>query len=118
MKSHIQILKEIKDEREKFFQNYRYYALKIKEKAKKILKDVNIIVFGSIVKGNWHPLNSDIDILIISENLPNDWDKRRIIKNKIKSVLPSSNPFQIHLTTKKEYEIYYKKFIKEDFIVI
>jgi predicted nucleotidyltransferase len=63
---------------------------------------VEVIVFGSIVKGNWYPLKSDIDILIISEDLPDEWDKRRIIKNKIKSVLPSSSPFKIHLATKKE----------------
>jgi hypothetical protein len=29
MKSHIQILKEIKEEREKFFENYIDYALKL-----------------------------------------------------------------------------------------
>jgi len=117
-KSHIQILKEIKEEREKFFEDYMDYALKIKKEAEKILKDVEVIVFGSIVRGNWHPLNSDIDILIISEDLPDDWDKRRVIKNKIKSVLPSSSPFQIHMATKKEYENFYQKSIKEDFIVI
>jgi len=118
MKSHIEILKEIKEERENFFENYIDYALKIKKEAEKILKDAEVIIFGSIVKGNWHPLKSDIDILIISDNLPDNWDKRRIIKNKIKSVLPSSSPFQIHLATKKEYENFYKKFIKEDFIII
>ncbi|MGC8976595.1 MAG: nucleotidyltransferase domain-containing protein [Candidatus Ratteibacteria bacterium] len=113
-KTHIQILKDIKEEREKFFENYKDYVLIIKRKAEKILKDVKIIVFGSIVKGNWHPLLSDIDILIISDEIPDDLEKRRIIKHKIKSILPPFNPFQIHLATRKEYENYYKKFIKEN----
>jgi predicted nucleotidyltransferase len=46
---------------------------KIKNKAIKILgKDVKVLVFGSIVKGNWTP-NSDIDVLIISKNLNKNW---------------------------------------------
>ncbi|HOK80453.1 MAG TPA: nucleotidyltransferase domain-containing protein [bacterium] len=114
-KSHIQILKDIKDERKHFFENYLDYASRIKKEAKKILKDVEVIVFGSVVRGDWHPLNSDIDLLIISENMPDAWEKRRIIRNKIKSFLPSFHPFQIHLVTKKEYENFYKKAIKDTF---
>ncbi|MGC8805799.1 MAG: nucleotidyltransferase domain-containing protein [Candidatus Ratteibacteria bacterium] len=60
-----------------------------------------MIVFGSVVRGSWHPLNSDIDILLISENMPETWEKRRIIRNKITSFLPSLHPFQLHLVTKK-----------------
>ncbi len=117
-KSHIQILKEIKEEREKFFENYLDYALKIKNQAEKILKEAKVIVFGSIVKGDWHALNSDIDILVVSESIPEEWEKLRLIKHEIKSVLPPFHPFQIHLATTKEYENFYKKFIKEDFTTV
>lgn len=117
-KTHIEILKEIGEERKKFFENFKDYSLEIKNKANKLLKEVKVIVFGSTVKGSYNILNSDIDILIISDNLPEKEEEREKIKIEIKSVLPPFNPFQIHLATKKEYENWYKNFIKDDFIEI
>lgn len=117
-KTHIEILKEIGEERRIFFENFKDYSVKIKNKARELLGDVRVIVFGSTVKGSYNILNSDIDILIISNNLPEKEEERRKIKVEIKSVLPIFNPFQIHLATEKEYEEWYKNFIKDDFIEI
>lgn len=50
--------------------------------------------------------------------MPGKFEERSKIKAEIKSVLPLFNPFQIHLATKKEYENWYKNFIKDDFIEI
>lgn len=114
-KTHISILKEISEEREKYFKNYIEFATEIKKKAKKILKDAKVFVFGSVIKNLYHPFLSDIDILIISDNLPKNWEDRRFIKLKLK---PYGSPFQIHLVTNEEYENWYKNFIKEDYIEI
>ncbi|MCM8786090.1 MAG: nucleotidyltransferase domain-containing protein [Candidatus Omnitrophica bacterium] len=113
-KTHIQILKEIVEERRKYFKNYIEFAREIKKKAEKILGNVKVLVFGSIVKGRYNPL-SDIDILIISDNLDENWEERRFIKAKIK---PPFSPFQIHLVTNPEYFSHYKNFIKEDYIEV
>ena len=115
-KTHIEILKEIGEERKKFFLNYKKYSSEIKNKAKQLLGEVKVLVFGSVIKNSYNIVNSDIDILIISDNL-SEKDREKI-KAEIKSVLPLFNPFQIHLTTKKEYENWYKNFIKDDFIEI
>jgi uncharacterized protein len=95
-----------------------FTGAKIKNKAIKVLgKDVKVLVFGSIVKENW-TLNSYIDILIISKNLNKNWFKNTPIKLKIKKAIGLFSPFQIHLATPEEYENWYKKFIKKDYIEV
>ena len=117
-KTHIEILKEIGEERKKFFENFKDYSLEIKNKAKQLLGEVKVLVFGSVIENSYNIVNSDIDILIISDKVPGKFEERSRIKIEIKSVLPLFNPFQIHLATKKEYENWYKNFIKNDFIEI
>ncbi len=75
-----------------------------------------MIVFGSVVKGNWSP-GSDIDILVISENIP----ENNLEQVKIKLELTADfedHPFEIHLATPKLYNNWYKNFIKENFIEV
>ncbi len=114
----VDIKRDIVERKEKYFRNYLYWCKKIKNKAIKVLgKDVKVLVFGSIVKGNWTP-NSDIDVLIISKNLNKNWFKNTPIKLKIKKAVGLFSPFQIHLATPEEYENWYKKFIKKDYIEV
>jgi len=112
-----QILKEVWEEKRGYFENYQFWAKKIKKEAKKVLGKVRVLVFGSIVRGKWTP-QSDIDILIISENLPQNQEERSKIRTKIKSAIDPFSPFQIHLATPKEYKNWYQRFIKKDFIEI
>lgn len=113
-KTHFEILQEIWQENKKYFQNYKLYCQKIKKEAEKLLGVVKVLVFGSIVRGEFTP-KSDIDILIISENLPEGQEKRGKIRTKIKSNVGPFSPFQIHLATPEEYQGWYQKFIKGDF---
>jgi len=96
-KTHIEILKEIGEERKKFFLNCKRYSLEIKNKAKQLLGKVRVLVFGSVIKNSYNIVKSDIDILIISDRVPEKSEERSRIKAEIKSVLPPFNPFQIHL---------------------
>ena len=113
MKTYTQIRKELVEEKEKYFKNYILWCKKIKRKAKKVLKDDNIkvLVFGSIIKKQWGP-NSDIDVLIISEKIGNNWEDIIRIKTEIKKSVGLFSPFQLHLATPQEYNEWYKKFIK------
>lgn len=97
----------ISKERRKYFQNYKHYARLIKDAVN--LKDVEVIVFGSILKGEY-TMASDIDILIISDNIPQGLDERARILCKINDVLGYLHPFELHLVTKKESE-WYKKLV-------
>ena len=113
----VEILLETQKRKREYFKNYEFYSRKIKEIAERILRDVKVIVFGSIVRNEYTP-DSDIDILIISKNLPEDIEKRAEIRTSIKSTLDSFSPFQIHLATPEEFENWYKNFIKENYIEI
>jgi len=77
-------------------------------------EDVKVLLFGSIVRGDWGP-NSDIDVLIISHKLLPDWEENSWIRTKIKSAISFYSPFQIHLARPEEYENWYKSFIKNDY---
>ena len=109
-----QILKEVSEEKKKYFENYKFYCQRLKESAEKILGRARLIVFGSIIMGKFNP-RSDIDILIISENLPKDDEERAIIRTKLKASIAPFSPFQIHLATPQEYQTWYQKFIKESY---
>ena len=88
---------------------------KLRKQQKEYCRDVKVIIFGSIIRNEYTP-DSDIDILIISKNLPEDIEKRAEIRTGIKSTLDSFSPFQIHLATPEKFENWYKNFIKEDYI--
>jgi uncharacterized protein len=112
-----QILKEVWEEKRDYFERYQFYGKKIKKEAEKILGSVRVLIFGSIIKNEWSP-QSDIDVLIISENLPENQEERSKIRTKIKSSIDPFSPFQIHLVTRKEYQNWYQRFIKKDFVEI
>lgn len=107
------ILKERKEKREKYFKDYFFYAKEIKNKAEEILGDCRVLVFGSILKGDYHPVLSDIDILIIASKSPTDSEQKAKIKVKILADFEIGNPFEIHLTNPGDYEDWYAKFLKE-----
>lgn len=118
MKSFVKINKITFQRKLEYFKNYLKYAQKIKKKAQELLgKDTKVLVFGSIVKGNWGT-NSDIDVLVISKRLSSNWIENREIRTEIRKVAGTFNPFQIHLATPEEYENWYKRFIKEDYIEV
>jgi predicted nucleotidyltransferase len=116
MKSFYEIILEEAKSRKKYLDNYMFYAKIIKEKAKKLLKDAEVYVFGSVVRGDYNPM-SDIDIMIVSEKVPDNVIEQAKIKAKILEDF-EAGVFQIHLVKPFEYENWYKKFIKNDIIKI
>ena len=99
---------EISKERKKYFENYKHYAKLIKEAVD--LADVEVLVFGSVVEGEY-TLASDIDVLIISDDVPKKLDERAEMLGKIHNVLGHYHPFELHLVTKEESE-WYKRLVK------
>jgi predicted nucleotidyltransferase len=117
-KTFVDILIERQKRKERYLKNWRFYLKKIKSESKRILgKKTKIFLFGSFVKGNFGP-ESDIDVLIVSKNLPEDFDEMAKIRTKIKSKVGIFSPFQLHFAKPEEFEGWYKKFIKRDFLEI
>jgi predicted nucleotidyltransferase len=118
VKTFVDLLIERQKRKERYFKNWRFYLKRIKREAKKILgKKTKVFLFGSFVKGNFRP-ESDIDVLIVSENLPENFNEIAKIMTKIKSKVGIFSPFQLHFAKPEEFESWYKKFIKRDFLEI
>lgn len=65
------------------------YATLIKEYLEKIKnKAIGVILFGSVARGNELPFpKSDIDLIVVTEELPNDFFERAEVVRKIENSL-------------------------------
>ena len=82
----------------------------IAAEAKKILPDTKVYVVGSIVRGDYTG-GSDVDIIIVSDRVPENALRRAAIKARIEDAinLPYYHPFEIHLLRPEEAQHYLKK---------
>jgi predicted nucleotidyltransferase len=113
----IDILQEMAINFEKYRKNYKEYAYEIKEMALEHFGSnfMKLLVFGSMVKGNYRA-DSDIDIAIILRESMNEFERAKfvsLINKKFKL-----NPFEIHIISIDVWEKWYKNFVKSDFIEI
>ncbi|HLI45778.1 MAG TPA: nucleotidyltransferase domain-containing protein [Geobacterales bacterium] len=104
---YIDIALEEKKLRENVFKNYLDYIKKIKEIVKKELRDFNIYIFGSVVRGDYNVMLSDIDIAIVTDEKINDIE----LKIKIEKQIGIIGLFQIHIISKRIWENWYLRFI-------
>lgn len=99
---------EIARERKKYFDNPVYYARVIK--ALLGFKGLEVLLFGSVVEGQC-TMASDIDLLIVSDEVPGSLDERAKLVNRINDALGQYHPFELHLVTTKEFP-WYQRFMK------
>ncbi|QXJ32169.1 nucleotidyltransferase domain-containing protein [Saccharolobus shibatae] len=101
-------------ERIEYFKNWRKYAEEICISLKKILPDVMVVVFGSVIRGDYVPSLSDIDVLVVSNNVGDIiWQAKMYLY--INSILKSDvTPFEFHFSNWKDYEEFYKKFFNPE----
>lgn len=114
----IEVVKEFVEERREVLKNLDKILRRMVKKAKRILgEETKVYLFGSYVKGDFHQFLSDIDILIVSDQLEGmPMFKRAKILLTIKEGLRAGYMFEIHLVTKKEFEWY--KFFIDKFVEI
>jgi len=89
---------------------WREYALKVAKAARDVLGDVRVYVIGGVAEGKTTVL-SDIDILIVAENIPRD--KKRlyveILERAIDAYgLPWDAPVELHIVEERDLERYMK----------
>lgn len=92
---------EMLKKNEEFFSKAFEIAKDVKEKAKEILGDCEVYIIGSFARGE-HTLSSDLDILIVSELIPEkpNFEKYCEIVREI-----SEDPrINIHLLNKSKFE--------------
>ncbi len=102
-------------ERLKFFKDYIKYAREIKNLLSKRLKDFEIYVFGSVVRGDYSVGLSDIDVAIVSDEFESRDKKFEIYDLLFERYFDT--PFEFHLLTKKGWK-FYRRFIRDDLVKI
>ncbi|MBI4707634.1 MAG: nucleotidyltransferase domain-containing protein [Candidatus Omnitrophica bacterium] len=83
----------------------------IKEKIVDYFQPEKIILFGSYVYGKPN-INSDIDLLIIKEDVKSKRKEAVRIRKTLRGI---KRPFDIIVTTPKEFEFYSKEWINSVF---
>ncbi|MEM5830180.1 MAG: nucleotidyltransferase domain-containing protein [Candidatus Aenigmatarchaeota archaeon] len=100
------------EENKKFFENALNIAKEIKEKARKIFKNYKVYIGGSFARGE-HKLNSDLDIIIVSKEIPKKMSFDEYFK--IISNICEDERVNIHLLNESFFEKnkkFYKKLIE------
>ncbi|MBB5254154.1 nucleotidyltransferase domain-containing protein [Sulfurisphaera ohwakuensis] len=96
--------------RKEILAHAREYVKEIKRICvEEIDKNCRVILFGSVARGKYR-VDSDIDVLIITELADDVW-KRAEIAVKIHNRLGFSDPLELHIVTPKIYNEWYKRFI-------
>jgi len=82
-----------------------FWSRRIAEAARELLGPCEVYVFGSIIKGLVTGA-SDVDILIVSDQMPKKCRDRGNLKANIeeRAGLPLYHLFEIHLATRGEVE--------------
>lgn len=114
------IQKKIVESEKRYFERVREYAEKIKAISRSILgENTKVMLFGSALKGDYIVGKSDVDILIISEDIPQTVVEQACLRIKILKALGNvAAPFEIHFVDERIYNIWYKNFIKEGYVEI
>jgi len=88
---------------------WRYWSRRIAEASKSVLGDCEVYVFGSYIEGEATG-GSDVDILIISDRVPQKTSVRWDLISRIEDLsgLPPFHPYEIHLVNRREAEWYFK----------
>jgi len=95
----------------KYVRRWRRWTRRIAEVVRKRIDPrAEVIVFGSVVKGKATG-GSDVDVLIVTERARElrPHDVRGIVEEELN--LPEDHPFEFHLTTPKEFENRWRRFL-------
>ncbi len=84
-----------------FFDRALEIAKEIAEKAKEMFEDCEVYVVGSFARGT-HKLSSDLDILIVSDKIPEKIDFEWY--SKVVKALTDDYRINIHLVNKEKFE--------------
>ncbi len=90
--------------------NWREHVYKVAKAVREVLPDAEVHVFGSAVTGDL-VASSDIDILVVSEEIPEGLFDRGRVKVEIerRAGLPYYHPFEFHLVKPEESEEYLRR---------
>lgn len=94
----------------KYLKNYRSIAERVKSIAMKYDPEVEVYVFGSIVRGTYTAA-SDIDILVVTKRIDLKYEIMVDIYRQVEA------PIELHIVTQELFEKWYKRFVSPSELV-
>ncbi len=108
----VELAKEIYEKRKVFFDEAEKHLKTVAERAKELLPDAKVYLFGSYYRGDYHPALSDIDVAVVSPLVPESATERAKLKLKIIDGYNFS-PLEVHLLKPSEWD-FYRNFVKDE----
>ena len=104
------LIEERASDKKRLLAEWREHVKRLAEGARRLLGEARVLAFGSVVRGDWC-VESDVDVLIVSPNVPGDATERVKVKMRLMELLEARTPLELHLATPEEFEHWYKRFI-------
>ncbi len=97
-------------EEEKYRSDPLRTAKAVKKMAERLLGEVKVYLFGSVVEGADTP-SSDVDIMVVSSRTPTIGERSKLVAEILKEVGVDA-PIEVHLLIPEEEE-WYLRFVKK-----
>ncbi len=98
-------------ERARMLSEWKLWISKVTEAVRRIVPGAEVYVIGSVARGD-AIASSDLDLLIISDRVPETSRKRAelIVRIEEEAKLPLHHPIEFHLIQNKERSKYLRKY--------
>jgi predicted nucleotidyltransferase len=95
----------------RILEGWRQYVERLCAKAQELLGEARVVVFGSVARGDW-AADSDIDVLVISPNAPEDpWERARVAAALREAAGEAAPLLELHVVKPEQYLGWYRRFI-------
>jgi hypothetical protein len=92
-------------------EGWRLYVERLCQRAGELLGEVRVVVFGSVARGDWSA-DSDIDVLVISPNAPEDpWERAEVAAALREAAGEAAALLELHIVRPEQYLGWYRRFI-------
>jgi len=107
----LRLSRESVERRKWYFENLDRMAEIIRGVLAKYFREYEIYLFGSVAEGDY-TMASDIDILIVSNEMPKQASKRSEIAAKIYEAIGLDAPVELHMANFEEFQ-WYRRFMRK-----
>jgi len=101
--------RESVERRRRYFENLDKVTEMIRRILDEYFKEYEIYLFGSVEES--YTMASDIDILIVSNEMPEQMSKRSEIVVKIYEAIGLEAPVELHMVNPEEFQ-WYRRFMQ------
>ena len=100
-------------ERLTYFRNPEKFVTEMKRLISSVVEESEVYIFGSVIRGDYSPGLSDIDVAIVSDEFEDRKKKLEVYDMLFERYFHT--PFEFHVLTGKQWR-FYRRFIGDDLL--